>query len=182
MRQIQSVCVFCGSRFGSDPNFTTQAEILGKLLAQNQFKIVYGGGQVGLMGVLAKSALAHQGYVKGIIPTFLNKKEVKFDAISEIIETDSLRQRIKLMADSAQAFIVLPGGVGTLDELMQMLTMNILREHDKPIILVNMNGFWDPFMKLLDAMEEQGFLYPGTKDRLLLVPDSQSAVDALAAP
>ena len=132
------------------------------------------------MGVLAKSALAHGGYVKGVIPSFLNRREVKFDAISEIIETETLRERIRVMAECADAFIVLPGGVGTLDELMQMLTMNILKEHDKALILIDKDGFWQPLISLLAAMAEAGFLYPGTLDRLTLVPGAQAAIDALA--
>lgn len=179
MSKITSVCVFCGSRNGNNPDFASEAASLGQLLAQNSFKTVYGGGQVGLMGVLAKTALAHGGYVKGIIPTFLNRREVKFDEVSEIIETETLRERIRVMADCADAFIVLPGGVGTLDELMQMLTMNILREHDKALILIDKDGFWQPLIKLMEAMADAGFLYPGTLERLTLVEDAQAAIQTL---
>ncbi|MGC6511720.1 MAG: TIGR00730 family Rossman fold protein [Parvibaculales bacterium] len=179
MSHISSVCVFCGSRNGNTVGFAAEAEILGRLLAQNTLKTVYGGGQIGLMGILAKSALAHGGHVTGIIPKFLNRREIKFDAVSEIIETETLRERIRVMAERSDAFIVLPGGVGTLDELMQMLTMNILREHDKALILIDKDGFWQPLIKLLDAMSEAGFLYPGTRDRLTLVGDAEAAVAAL---
>ncbi len=176
MSNIKSVCVFCGSRMGNHSGFATEAEMLGKALAQNNFKIVYGGGQVGLMGIMAKAALAHRGYVTGVIPTFLNRQEVKFDEINEIIETKTLRDRIKIMSDEAQAFIVLPGGVGTLDELMQMFTMNILREHDKPLILIDYNGFWQAFMHLLEAMSDSGFMYSGVKEKLILVADATAAI------
>lgn len=181
MANIKSVCIFCGSRSGKNKAHTLQAQELGAGLAKLGFRIIYGGGQVGLMGDMAKAALAENAHITGIIPSFLNKREVRFDAVTEVVQTETLRERIKLMAERSDAFVVLPGGVGTLDEFMQMLTMNILREHNKPIILIDYEGFWQPFMQMLDSMEEMSFLYPQTIEKLTLVPNTEAAISELSA-
>lgn len=181
MAHIKTVCVFCGSRMGKAKKSAESAHILGRGLAEAGFGIIYGGGQIGLMGIMAKAALDANGHVTGVIPTFLNKREIRYDAVSELIQTQTLRDRIKIMADKSDAFIALPGGVGTLDELMQMLTMNILREHDKPIVLVDEDGFWQPFMRVLEDMASKEFLYPNTIEKLTLVPDAQAAIENLRA-
>lgn len=182
---IKTICVFCGSRLGkqvgNQSGFATVAQNLGSELARAGFSIVYGGGRAGLMGIMAQAALAENGAVTGIIPRFLNKPNVRFDDISAIIETDTLRERIKLMADKSDAFIALPGGVGTLDELVQMLSMRCLGEHDKPIILIDHNGFWQPFIHMLEAMAAHGFIYPETMQKLTLKATVKDAVkEALA--
>ena len=162
----KSVCVFCGSRDGSLPEFQEVAVELGRSLAKAGINLVYGGGQVGLMGHLARAALADGGHVTGIIPEFLNKREIRFDEVSLVVETKTLRDRIKKMEEHSDAFIVLPGGIGTLDELMQMFTMNLLKQQNKPIYILNLNGFWNPFFTMMDAFEDAGFIYPGSRELL----------------
>ena len=162
----KSVCVFCGSRNGNLPEFQEIANELGRSLAKKGINLVYGGGQVGLMGHLARAALREGGHVIGIIPEFLNKHEIRFDEVSQVIETKTLRDRINQMEQRSDAFIVLPGGIGTLDELMQMFTMNLLKQQNKPIYIINLNGFWDPFFTMMDAFENAGFIYPGSWDLL----------------
>jgi uncharacterized protein (TIGR00730 family) len=174
---LKSVCVFCGSRTGDRDSFRQSAEALGQALARADKKLVYGGGQVGLMGILAKAALAENGHVIGIIPEFLNQREVKFDGVTELIVTTTLRDRLSEMARLSDGFVVLPGGIGTLDELMQMFTQNLLRQQDKPIYLLNLEGFWNPFLAMLDAFETDGFMYPESRKYFQII----DTVDALMA-
>ncbi len=175
----KSVCVFCGSRDGSKPEFQDIADELGRSLAKSGINLVYGGGQVGLMGRLARAALAEGGHVTGIIPEFLNKREIRFDEVSLVIETKTLRDRIKQMEEHSDAFIVLPGGIGTLDELMQMFTMNLFRQQNKPIYIINLNGFWDPFFTMMDAFQDAGFIYPGSRDLLQVCATLNDVMTAL---
>jgi uncharacterized protein (TIGR00730 family) len=175
----KSVCVFCGSRDGNLPEFQEIAIALGRSLAKTGYNLVYGGGQVGLMGHLARAALAEGGHVTGIIPEFLNKREIRFDEVSLVVETKTLRDRIKQMEQRSDAFIVLPGGIGTLDELMQMFTMNLLKQQNKPIYIINLNGFWDPFFTMMDAFENAGFIYPGSRDLLQVCPTLEDVMTAL---
>ena len=175
----KSVCVFCGSRDGALPEFREVAVELGRSLAQAGINLVYGGGQVGLMGHLARAALADDGHVTGIIPEFLNKREIRFDEVSLVVETKTLRDRIKKMEEYSDAFIVLPGGIGTLDELMQMFTMNLLKQQNKPIYILNLNGFWNPFFTMMDAFEDAGFIYPGSRDLLKICTTVEDVILAI---
>jgi uncharacterized protein (TIGR00730 family) len=175
----KSVCVFCGSRDGSLPEFQEVAIELGRSLAKADINLVYGGGQVGLMGHLARAALADGGHVTGIIPEFLNKREIRFDEVSLVVETKTLRDRIKKMEEHSDAFIVLPGGIGTLDELMQMFTMNLLKQQNKPIYILNLNGFWNPFFTMMDAFEDAGFIYPGSRELLKICTTVEDVILAI---
>ena len=175
----KSVCVFCGSRDGSLPEFQEVAVELGRSLAKVGINLVYGGGQVGLMGHLARAALADGGHVTGIIPEFLNKREIRFDEVSLVVETKTLRDRIKKMEEHSDAFIVLPGGIGTLDELMQMFTMNLLKQQNKPIYILNLNGFWNPFFTMMDAFEDAGFIYPGSRELLKICTTVEDVILAI---
>ncbi|HCN32871.1 MAG TPA: TIGR00730 family Rossman fold protein [Rhodobiaceae bacterium] len=175
----KSVCVFCGSRDGSLPEFQEVAVELGRSLANAGINLVYGGGQVGLMGHLARAALADGGHVTGIIPEFLNKREIRFDEVSLVVETKTLRDRIKKMEEHSDAFIVLPGGIGTLDELMQMFTMNLLKQQNKPIYILNLNGFWNPFFTMMDAFEDAGFIYPGSRELLKICTTVEDVILAI---
>lgn len=175
----KSVCVFCGSRDGSLPEFQEVAVELGRCLAKAGINLVYGGGQVGLMGHLARAALADGGHVTGIIPEFLNKREIRFDEVSLVVETKTLRDRIKKMEEHSDAFIVLPGGIGTLDELMQMFTMNLLKQQNKPIYILNLNGFWNPFFTMMDAFEDAGFIYPGSRELLKICTTVEDVILAI---
>lgn len=170
MKQLKSVCVFCGSRSGINPIYKEQTYALGKLFAQNNIRLVYGGGNIGLMGTIARGALENKGKITGIIPKFLIKKEMLEDnlkQIDEVIITQNMHERKMLMYEKADAFVALPGGIGTLEELVEQLTWAQLGQHQKPILLADFDHFWQPFFKLLDHMNEQSFIY-NTPDVSLL--------------
>lgn len=162
MKQLKSVCVFCGSRSGINPIYKEQTYALGKLFAQNNIRLVYGGGNIGLMGTIARGALENKGKITGIIPKFLIKKEMLEDnlkQIDEVIITQNMHERKMLMYEKADAFVALSGGIGTLEELVEQLTWAQLGQHQKPILLADFDHFWQPFFKLLDHMDEQSFIY-----------------------
>ena len=158
--RLESVCVYCGSAGGDDPDFAEGARSFGRVLAKSGIRLVYGGGSVGLMGLLAREALASEGEVLGVIPGFLRDREAALPDVSEMIVTDDMHQRKRAMFDHSDAFVVLPGGIGTLEETVEMMTWIQLGQHEKPIVLVNLNRFWDPLINLLQHMETAGFLHP----------------------
>ena len=160
MSTIRKICVYCGSGPGTDPAFVEAARGFGKILAENKVGLVYGGGSVGLMGELAKSVLDHGGEVIGIIPDFLTKREGKLNR-GELIVTRNLHERKQKMFELADAFVALPGGVGTLEELVEQMTWAQLGRHEKPILMVNIKQFWDPLRELLSHMERLGFIRSG---------------------
>jgi uncharacterized protein (TIGR00730 family) len=160
MSQIQKICVYCGSGAGRDPAFILAARNFGEILANNKVSLVYGGGSIGLMGELANAVLDHGGDVIGIIPEFLANREIKLRR-GNIIVTGDMHARKQLMFDHADAFVALPGGVGTLEELVEQLTWVQLGRHRKPILLANIKGFWDPLRALLNHMQELDFIRPG---------------------
>jgi len=158
MARIESVCVYCGSSIGHDPQFADTARSFGRLLAASGVRLIYGGGGVGLMGEVAAAAALAGGAVTGIIPTFLVRTERAFRHQAEIIEVEDMHERKRLMFERADAFVALPGGIGTLEELVEQLTWAQLGRHRKPILLANIGGFWDPFLELVAHMSEAGFL------------------------
>ena len=160
MTEIRSVCVYCGSGPGTDPAFVAAARAFGKILAENRVRLVYGGGSLGLMGAVATSVLDHGGEVTGIIPEFLTGKERKLTRAQEVIVTDDMHERKQIMFERADAFVALPGGVGTLEELVEQMTWAQLGRHHKPILIANIEGFWDPLCALLDHMKTLGFIRP----------------------
>jgi uncharacterized protein (TIGR00730 family) len=168
MSKINAVCVYCGSSPGSDPAFAEAAKALGKSLAQNGVRLVYGGGSVGMMGTLAKAVLANGGKVTGIIPEFLTGKERPQPLTEDMIVTRDMHERKRMMFEHADAFVALPGGVGTLEELVEQLTWVQVGQHNKPVLLANINGFWEPFHALIDHMDKLGFIYSGLNDNLLM--------------
>jgi len=159
-----SVCVFCGSGFGKDPAWAQAASATGAILARHGAEVVYGGGHVGLMGLVADAALAEDGRVIGIIPRHLARAEVEHGHLTELIETETMSQRKTAMIDRSDAFVVLPGGLGTLDELLEVLTLRQLGQHDKPTIMVNTNGYWQGFAQMLDAIVDEDFAKPRILD------------------
>ncbi|WFE88076.1 TIGR00730 family Rossman fold protein [Roseibium porphyridii] len=161
--QLKSVCVYCGSSFGSDPTHEAAATRLGQLIADAGLRLVYGGGSVGLMGTVAKSALESGGDVTGIIPKFLEKREVMLDTLEDLVITNDMHERKHLMFEKSDAFIALPGGIGTLEEAVEMMTWAQLGQHRKPVVLANINGFWSPLLELLDHMRAQGYIRPDTE-------------------
>jgi uncharacterized protein (TIGR00730 family) len=158
MNQIKTVCVYCGSGPGTNPRFVEAAQALGKIFAQNHIRLVYGGGSVGLMGAIAKSALDHGGAVTGIIPDFLRARENALTRVQEMIVTPDMHERKRLMFERSDAFVALPGGVGTLEELVEMMTWQQLGRHAKPILLANIDGFWEPLLALIAHMRSAQFI------------------------
>ena len=160
MSKIKTICVYCGSGPGSDPRFIEAAIALGKILAENRIRLVYGGGSIGLMGALATSVLDHGGTVTGIIPDFLTSRENALTRVQELVVTPDMHERKRLMFERSDAFVALPGGVGTLEELVEQLTWKQLGRHTKPILLANIDGFWEPLLALLAHMRATQFIRP----------------------
>jgi uncharacterized protein (TIGR00730 family) len=170
MGKINAVCVYCGSSPGADPAFTRTAHEFGKILAENGVRLVYGGGSIGLMGALAGSVIDHGGVATGIIPEFLTTKERPRRLAQEQIITRDMHERKRAMFERADAFVALPGGLGTLEELVEQMTWSQLGRHKKPILVANINGFWEPLLGLIAHMR-----------RLGLVPPPEHGVDLLVA-
>ena len=161
MSTIKSICVYCASGPGNNPAFMEEATRFGRILAENGIRLVYGGGAVGLMGALAESVLDHGGLVTGVIPDFLVNREHMLARVQERIITPDMHERKRVMFERADAFVALPGGVGTLEELVEQLTWAQLGRHKKPILILNVARFWDPLCVLLDQMEKLAFIRPG---------------------
>lgn len=160
---IGRLCVFCGSAMGDDRIYREEAARLGRILAETGVRLVYGGGDVGLMGVLANACMAAGGSVTGIIPEHLKQVEAPASSITELIVVDSMHTRKRKMFDLADAFCVLPGGLGTLDETFEILTWKQLRRHNKPIVLANIGGYWDPWLVMLERIVGSGFARPSAR-------------------
>jgi hypothetical protein len=159
MAEIRSVCVYCGSSAGDDPIYVAAARKLGQILARERIRLVYGGGGIGLMGAAAHAAMDTGGEVIGIIPDFLVARERAMDGAHEVIVTRDMQERKRLMFERADAFVVLPGGIGTLEETVEQMSWLQLERHQKPIVLVNIKNFWNPFFALLQHMRDQKFLH-----------------------
>jgi uncharacterized protein (TIGR00730 family) len=160
MSTIKTVCVYCGSGPGTNPRFMESAKALGKALAEGGIRLVYGGGSVGMMGAVATSVLDHGGMVTGIIPGFLTAKENALKRVQEMIVTPDMHERKRLMFEHSDAFVALPGGIGTLEELVEQLTWQQLGRHSKPVLLANIDGFWEPLLGLLAHMRATQFIRP----------------------
>ncbi len=160
MNKVKTVCVYCGSGPGTNPRFIEAAVALGKALADNAIRLVYGGGSIGLMGALATSVLDHGGAVTGIIPDFLTSRENALSRVQEMIVTPDMHERKRLMFERSDAFVALPGGIGTLEELVEQLTWQQLGRHSKPILIANIDGFWEPLLALLTHMRATQFIRP----------------------
>ena len=177
MVAIKSLCVFCGSSLPPDTRYRDTARALGTLVARRGIELVYGGGRVGLMGSIADAALAAGGRVVGVIPTGLFSREVGHNELTELHEVGSMHERKQLMYDLADGFVALPGGLGTLEELAEVTTWSQLGLHAKPVVLLDVDGFWDPLVAQLDRMVEVGLLKPSNR---LLIQRAGSPEDALA--
>jgi uncharacterized protein (TIGR00730 family) len=163
MSKINALCVYCGSSPGTDPAFVETAQNFGKILAENEIRLVYGGGSTGLMGALASAVLDHGGEVTGIIPEFLTQRERPRRLPQELIVTTDMHDRKWRMFERADGFVALPGGIGTLEELVEQLTWVQLGRHKKPILIANINGYWDPLLELLAHMRAQNFVPPALR-------------------
>ena len=160
-RHIANVCVYCGSGHGTNPAYTQAADALGAALAQAGIGLVYGGGGLGLMGEVARATRDAGGHVIGIIPEFLTQKEHMLRDVDQLMITKDMHERKRLMFENSDAFVALPGGIGTLEELVEQLTWSQLGQHTKPIVVANIDGFWDPLLNLLEHMRAQSFIRPG---------------------
>ena len=176
---VTSICVYCGSGPGKNPAYVAAARTLGKSMAEAGIRLVYGGGSLGLMGETARAVLAHGGKVTGIIPAFLSEKERMLKEVDELIVTQDMHERKRKMFEHSDAFVALPGGIGTLEELVEQLTWSQLGRHDKPIILANIDAFWDPFKALLAHMRADAFIRPGLEVRFSVVDTAAEIVPAI---
>lgn len=158
MINLETIAVFCGSALGNNPLYIKCATDLGQFFAAHKIRLVYGGATVGIMGVIANAALEHGGKVIGIIPSFFSKIEVVHHGLTELIFVESMAERKHLLAERSNAFIIMPGGFGTLDELFEMLTLSQLNMHQKSVGILNVNGFYDPLIQQLQVMNREGFL------------------------
>jgi len=174
-----AVTVFCGSSPGVDPAYAEAAQALGAGIAQAGMDLVFGGGNVGLMGITAGAALAAGGHVTGIIPDFLRQREVEFPGLSELIVTDSMHTRKRRLFALADAFVVMPGGLGTFDETIEILTWKQLGRHDKPILLCDVLGWAQPFVKMVEDTIARGFARASARDLFELVPHVAAALARL---
>jgi uncharacterized protein (TIGR00730 family) len=179
MTQKLTFCVYCGSGHGHDEAYTAAAWQLGRAMAEAGIGLVYGGGAIGLMGTVARSVLDHGGHVTGIIPDFLQAKERLIADAQETIIVPDMHTRKKLMFDKADAFIALPGGIGTLEELVEQMTWAQLGRHTKPILMADINQFWKPLLVLLEHMREAGFIRPGLEVRYLVAEKIEDSVPML---
>ena len=174
------MCVYCGSNPGLDPAYVTAAEATGAELARRGIGLVYGGGSVGLMGRVADAVLAGGGEVIGVIPDFLNRREIAKPEVTTLEVTGSMHERKARMAELSDGFLGLPGGVGTFEEIFEAITWTQLGLHDKPIGLVDTAGFWQPAVALLDRAVADGFLAPEVRAAILVVPTADAALDGFA--
>jgi len=176
-----SICVFCGSRFGADPDIREMAAKLGELLAGEKMTLVYGGGGVGLMGVMANAALGAGGKVVGVIPTFLLKREAGHPALTQTVVVDTMHQRKLEMFERSEAIVVLPGGIGTLEEFFEVLSWRTLGLHTKPIVILDKGGYWQPLADLLRSCVEGGFAAPAHLDHVAFIDELDQLLPTLRA-
>lgn len=179
---MASLCVFCGSSFGSNPAFAEAAEMLGRGIAEAGHRLVYGGGSVGLMGVVARAARRAGGEVVGVIPGFLRYAEIPEDEVTKMHFVGSMHERKQTMFDLSDAFLVLPGGIGTLDESIEIMTWAQLGQHAKPVIFIDTNGYWTPFLTLLNDIVAKGFAKESLSELYSVVADAEGALSRFPAP
>jgi uncharacterized protein (TIGR00730 family) len=179
MAKLNTICVYCGSGPGREPAFVAAAKKFGRILAESGVRLVYGGGSIGMMGALATSVLDHGGMVTGIIPEFLTARELALTRVQEMIVTRDLHERKRLMFERADAFVALPGGIGTLEELVEQLTWAQLGRHKKPILIANIEDFWEPLCTLLDHMRDSAFIRAGLNVNLLVVNNVEDILPRL---
>ncbi|HEY8163489.1 MAG TPA: TIGR00730 family Rossman fold protein [Methylocystis sp.] len=168
MQKVKNICVYCGSAEGDDPRYAVAAENFGRALARADIGLVFGGGSCGLMGVVARSTLNAGGRVTGVIPSFLDEREIALQGMTELIIVDDMHTRKRLMFEKSDAFVALPGGVGTLEELTEQLTWIQLGRHAKPLVIADICGFWRPLLSLFAHMHNSGFIRKGYDIRYLV--------------
>lgn len=184
MNTIRSICVYCGSSPGRDDIYMKSGHVLGRSMAEAGIRLVYGGGTKGIMGAVAEGARRAGGQVTGIIPRFLMNKEATEAALTkldELIVTENMHERKHLMFERSDAFVALPGGIGTVEEIVEIMTWGQLGHHRKPIVFANIAGFWNPMLALLDHMREEGFVHTSHLVKPLVVGDAEGIVAAVVA-
>lgn len=181
MKKIDYVCVYCGSSNRVDQLYKDAAVALGRGIADEGWGVVYGGGRVGLMGIVADSALAMGAKVIGIIPEHIQSREIEHHDLTELHVVDSMHTRKRMMVERSDAFVVLPGGLGTLDELFELLTWRQLGLHDKPVVLVNLNGYWDKLIEAIDHIAAVGFMRPDDRHTFQVVDTVADVAAAIKA-
>lgn len=182
MNTIRSVCVYCGSQPGRDPDHIAAGRALGRSIAVHGLRLVYGGGTRGIMGAVASGVLSNGGQVTGIIPEFLVDMEAtrhSLGQLNELIVTEDMHARKHKMFERADAFITLPGGIGTLEEIVEIMTWAQLGRHEKPMVFANINGFWNPMLELLRHMREQGFIHTAERVQPLVIDNVEDIIPAI---
>jgi uncharacterized protein (TIGR00730 family) len=182
MNTIRSVCVYCGSSPGRDETYVKAGHLLGRSIARSGLRLVYGGGTKGIMGAVAEGALRAGGKVTGIIPRFLINREATesaLDRLDELLITENMHERKHRMFEKSDAFVALPGGIGTVEEIVEVMTWAQLGHHRKPIVFGNVGGFWDPMLTLLDHMAAEGFIHTAQRVKPLVVDDPEAIVAAI---
>jgi uncharacterized protein (TIGR00730 family) len=178
--KIKSLCVYCGSSGNVDQAFRDAAKIMGETMAAEGVKLVYGGGHVGLMGIIADAVIDSGGEAIGIIPEHISSREVQHKGLTELHVVDTMHTRKQMMVDHADAFLVLPGGIGTLDELCEVMTWRQLGIHDKPIVIANINDYWTPFVSMIENIIDNGFMRPDDVNLIKIVKQLDEVLPALA--
>lgn len=176
MAKTKSICVFCGSGVGRNPSYVAAAEYLGAAMARSGIRLVYGGGSIGIMGAVARTVLAHGGDVTGIIPEFLIQREQMLDGNHELIVTRDMHERKSLMFQRSDAFVALPGGIGTLEEVVEQMTWAQLGRHRKPILLADIDGFWAPLEDLISHMQAEAFIREGFEVSYLVAKRAEDII------
>ncbi|MDY0904343.1 TIGR00730 family Rossman fold protein [Pedobacter sp. CFBP9032] len=179
MNKLRAVCVYCGSNFNGDPQLRKAIKQLADILVREEIRLVYGGGSVGVMGVLANDILEAGGLVTGVIPQFLMDKEVGHKGVTEMILTENMHQRKQKMADLSDGFVILPGGFGTLEEFFEVLTWLQLGLHHKPIGVLNVDGFYDPLFAQMEMMVKSKFLKPANRDLVFNETNAETLIDKM---
>lgn len=179
MNKLRAVCVYCGSNFNGDPQLRKAIKQLADILVREEIRLVYGGGSVGVMGVLANDILEAGGLVTGVIPQFLMDKEVGHKGVTEMILTENMHQRKQKMADLSDGFVILPGGFGTLEEFFEVLTWLQLGLHHKPIGVLNVGGFYDPLFAQMEMMVQSKFLKPANRDLVFNETNAETLIEKM---
>jgi uncharacterized protein (TIGR00730 family) len=182
MNTIRSVCVYCGSSPGNDPTYVKSGTVLGRSLAQAGLRLVYGGGTRGIMGAVAEGTMRAGGKVLGIIPRFLMNKEATETALGrldQLVVTENMHERKHRMFEESDAFVALPGGIGTVEEIVEVMTWAQLGHHRKPIVFANIAGFWTPMLALIDHMRAEGFIHTGHLVQPMVIDRAEAIVPAI---
>lgn len=179
---VNSICVFCGSSVGDDPAFAEDAALMGRLIGERKLAFIFGGGTIGLMGVSSRAAMAAGSHVTGVIPEFLRHVEAPRLEVSEMIVVETMHQRKQKMFDLSDAFLILPGGIGTLDEFAEITSWSILERHEKPVIVLNTLGYYDDLIAYLETMRARRFAGPALKTAFAVVNNPGEAMARLISP